>query len=224
MPRHLDQDLSRVQQSLLDMAGRVEEMIGDVSRALVERDSVLAERVIRADRDVDEKEMQVDEQVLTTLALQEPKAVDFRFLIAAQKIVADLERMGDSAVNMAQAVQQLNNEPPLKPYVDLPRMSEMVRRMVRDSLDALVRRDAEQARNVLRSDDQVDDLYHKLFQELVGYMQESSDKVRRSLQLLLIARNLERIADHATNIAEDVIYFLEARDIRHSAKSQASVS
>jgi phosphate transport system protein len=206
------------------MAGRVEEMIGDVSRALVERDSVLAERVIRADRDVDEKEMQVDEQVLTTLALQEPKAVDFRFLIAAQKIVADLERMGDSAVNMAQAVQQLNNEPPLKPYVDLPRMSEMVRRMVRDSLDALVRRDAEQARTVLRSDDQVDDLYHHLFQELVGYMQESSDKVRRSLQLLLIARNLERIADHATNIAEDVIYFLEARDIRHSAKSQASVS
>lgn len=221
--KHLDQELADVRQMLLEMAGRVEEMIADVGRALADRDSVLAGRVQRADRLVDSLEKSLDESCLSILALRDPKAVDFRFLIAVQKIVGDLERMGDCAVNIAQAVQKINEEPRLEGYVDLPRLLDMVRSMVRTSLDALVRRSPDLAREVCQADDQVDELYHQLFRQLVGFMQERSDKVTRALQLLLVSRNLERIADHATNIAEDVIYYLEAKDVRHpAAESEAS--
>ncbi|MBZ0114928.1 MAG: phosphate signaling complex protein PhoU [Thermoanaerobaculia bacterium] len=221
--KHLDQELASVRQMLLEMAGRVEEMIADAGRALAERDSVLAGRVQRADRRVDTLEKSLDESCLSILALRDPKAVDFRFLIAVQKIVGDLERMGDCAVNIAQAVQKINEEPKLEGDLDLPRLLDMVRSMVRKSLDALVRRSPELAREVCQSDDQVDHLYHHLFRQLVGFMQERSDKVTRSLQLLLVSRNLERIADHATNIAEDVIYYLEAKDVRHpAAESEGS--
>jgi phosphate transport system protein len=132
------------------------------------------------------------------------------------KITADLERMADSAVNIAQAARQLNREPPLEPYVDLPRMSARVQAMVRESLDAFVSRDAALADRVCREDDEVDQLYRRLFAELVELMRSDNTSVPRALHLLLVARNLERIADHATNIAEDVVYYVEGRDIRHA--------
>jgi phosphate transport system protein len=215
--RHLDDSLRRVRESLLQMAGLVEEMVADAERAVLTRDALLGARVIRADSRVDQLEKSIDEMCLVSLALHEPKASDFRFLVAAQKIVGDLERMGDSAVNMAQAALQLSQEPPLEGFVDLPRLGEMARAMVRSGLDAFVRKDPELAREVRARDADVDRHYQHVFRELVGAMMADRRRVRRALQLLLVAKNLERIADHATNVAEDVIYYLEARDVRHSA-------
>jgi phosphate transport system protein len=217
MQRHLDDSLRRVRESLLQMAGLVEEMVAEAERAVLTRDALLGARVIRADSRVDQLEKSIDEMCLVALALHEPKASDFRFIAAAQKIVGDLERMGDCAVNMAQAALQLSQEPPLEGIVDLPRLGEMARAMVRDGLDAFVRKDADLARRVRARDEEVDRLYQHLFRELTATMVDERRRVRRALHLLLVAKNLERIADHATNVAEDVIYFLEARDVRHSA-------
>ncbi len=216
MERRLDQDLDRVRQSLLKMGGMVEGMIAQATQALLERDTELCHRVISADREVDQMEIEIDEACYSILSRKQPTAVDLRFLVAVMKINNDLERMGDSAVNIAQSVEQLNEQPPLKPYIDLPHLSELVQEMVRKSLDAFVRRDTELATEVCRSDDAVDGLYKQIFRELLTYMIEDPKTVSRALHLLLISRNMERIADHATNIAEDVIYYVEGRDIRHS--------
>jgi len=221
MTRYVDQSLEQVRTALLEMAGRVEEMIADANRALAERDSTLAESVILADPLIDAMEKRIDEDCLLLLALQEPKAIDFRCIIAIQKIVGELERMGDSAVNIAQGVLQLNAESPLEPRVDLPSLAEIARGMVRESLDSFVRKDAALARSVCERDDDADAVYHRLFGELVGMMRSSPGKVDRALHLLLAARNLERIADHATNVAEDVIFYLEAEDVRHSRPPSA---
>ena len=218
MERHFEQELGRVRQHLLEMGGRTEEMIGQANQALVERDSELCEQVIQADHKVDRLELDIDEACYSIMVRHQPTAGDLRFLIAVMKIVTDLERIGDSTVNICQSVRQLNEHPPLKPYVDLPRMSKLVAAMVRDSLDAFVRRDARQATAVCRADDEVDALYKQLFRELLTVMIEDPPTTTRALHLLLVARNLERIADHATNIAEDVIYYVEGRDIRHSAE------
>ncbi|HVR99182.1 MAG TPA: phosphate signaling complex protein PhoU [Thermoanaerobaculia bacterium] len=216
MERRLDQDLDRVRQSLLKMGGLVEGMIAQATQALLERDTPLCQRVIAGDREVDQLEVEIDEICHRILGRKQPTAIDLRFLVAVMKINNDLERMGDSAVNIAQSVEQLNEQPPLKPYIDLPHLSELVQAMVRKSLDAFVRRDAALATEVCRSDDAVDGLYKQLFRELLTYMIEDPKTVSRALHLLLISRNMERIADHATNLAEDVIYYVEGRDIRHS--------
>src|SRR5436305_14413748 len=221
MERHLDQDLGRIRQELLRMAGLVEAMIGDAMAALVERDEDKARGVIIADKGIDLLEKEIDEACHSVLVRHQPTAVDLRFLVAVMKINNDLERMGDSAVNIAEAVEVLNQEPPLKPYIDLPRMAERAREMVRRSLDAFVDKDTKAAIDVCASDDEIDALYHQLFRELLTYMIEDPKNVSRALHLLLISRNLERIADHATNIAEDVIYYVEGRDIRHSAGLQS---
>ena len=218
MERPIDHELASIRNSVLRMGGMVEAMIADADRALVDSDVVTARQVIAYDADVDRVEKQIDEECLHALARYQPAASDLRFLASAMKIVNDLERMGDSAVNIAQAVEVLSQEPPLKPYIDLPRLSELVRTMVSQSLDSFVRRDTELAIGICRGDDLVDGLYKQLFRELLTYMLEDPKAVTRALHLLLIARNLERIADHATNIAEDVIYYVEARDIRHSGK------
>jgi phosphate transport system protein len=216
MERRLDQDLDRVRQSLLRMGGMVEGMVAQATQALLERDGALCQRVIDGDRDVDHLEIEIDEVCHSILGRKQPTAVDLRFLVAVMKINSDLERIGDSAVNIAQSVEQLNDQPPLKPYIDLPHLSQLVQDMVRKSLDAFVRRDAALATEVCRSDDAVDGLYKQIFRELLTYMIEDPKTVSRALHLLLISRNMERIADHATNIAEDVIYYVEGRDIRHS--------
>jgi phosphate transport system protein len=217
MERHLDHDLDAIRQNLLRMGGLVEEMISGAMQSLLDRDSAHAAVVIESDHQVDQLEKEIDEQCHTILARHQPTASDLRFLVAIMKISADLERMGDSSVNIAQSALVLNDEPPLKPYIDLPRLAEIVREMVRDSLDSLVRRDAKLALDVCGRDDRVDGLYKQLFRELLTYMIEDPKNVSRALHLLLIARNLERIADHSTNVAEDVIFYVEGRDIRHSA-------
>jgi phosphate transport system protein len=216
MLRQLHVQLDRIRERLIGMGGLVEDMVGTALRALLERDERLAQEVLRQDKDVDRLEVEIDEACHSTLALTQPTARDLRFLVAVMKITGDLERMGDSAVNIVQSSLRLVGEPPLEEYLDLPRMAGMVQRMVREALDAFVARDVAAATAVCRADDDVDDLYRSLFQELMGFMKRDPGTVDRALHLLLIARNLERIADHATNIAEDVVYLVEARDIRHS--------
>lgn len=220
MERHLDQQLEQIRQTLLRMGGLVEQMIAKSMHALVERDEGSVAEVIHQDLEVDRIEMDLDEACHTTLARNQPTAIDLRFLVAVMKINSDLERIGDSAVNIAQSARQLIDEAPLKPYIDLPHMSRLAQDMVRQALDAFVRRDTELAVRVCKADDQIDALYKQLFRELLTFMLENPKTVSRALHLLLVARNLERIADHATNVAEDVIYYVEGRDVRHSlAKS-----
>src|SRR6476659_1384756 len=221
MERRLDQDLDRVRQMLLKMGGMVEGMVAKATQSLLDRNNQLSTDVIEGDNEVDRLEIEIDELCHLILGTKQPTAVDLRFLVAVMKINSDLERIGDSAVNIAQSVLQLNEQPPLKPYIDLPRMSTLVQGMVRKSLDAFVRRDAAMAVDVCRSDDAVDGLYKQIFRELLTYMIEDPKTVSRALHLLLIARNMERIADHATNIAEDVIYYVEGRDVRHSGGTLA---
>ncbi len=216
MERRLDQDLDRVRQALLRMGGMVEGMVAKATQSLLDRDNQLCAEVIEGDNQVDQLEIEIDEACHLILGTKQPTAVDLRFLVAVMKINSDLERIGDSAVNIAQSVQQLNEQPTLKPYIDLPHLSELVQAMVRKSLDAFVRRDTALATEVCQSDDAVDGLYKQIFRELLTYMIEDPKTVSRALHLLLISRNMERIADHATNIAEDVIYYVEGRDIRHS--------
>jgi len=223
MERPLDQQTEKIRQDLLRMGGLVEQMIAKANRALVERDEAAVREILEQDHEVDRLEIDLDEACMHTLVRHQPAAVDLRFLVAVMKIVNDLERMGDSAVNIAQSVEKLNQEPPLKPYIDLPEMSRLVRDMVRQALDAFVRRDAALAEAVLKGDDEVDGRYKQIFRELVTYMAEDVKNVSRCLHLLLVTRNLERIADHATNIAEDVIYYVEGRDVRHHlAQSQTT--
>ena len=217
MQRHVDQDYDKIRQGLLRMGGLVEGALVQVTRALAERDSDLAMAVIRGDRDVDTLEKKIDEECQNIMARYQPAAIDLRFLVAVMKIGNDLERVGDSAANIGRAVREINLEPPLETRVDLGQLSQMTQLMVRDSLDSLVRRDAQLALSVWQRDDEVDALYRQIFRTLVDLMATHPTAVGRALQLLLIARNLERVADHATNIAEDVIYYVEGRDIRHSA-------
>ena len=216
MERRLDHELDRIRQNLLKMAGMVESMVARATRALIERSGSLCAEVIANDNEVDHLEIEIDESCYSILGRMQPTAVDLRFLVAVMKINNDLERIGDSAVNIAQSVEQLIDQPPLKPYIDLPHLSELVQNMVRQSLDAFVQRDAELATEVCKGDDTVDGLYKQIFRELLTYMIEDPRTVSRALHLLLVSRNLERIADHATNIAEDVIYHVEGRDVRHS--------
>lgn len=216
MERHRDQELFHIRQRLLKMAGIVEEMIASAMFCLTERDSELPVRVIEQDREVDLLEKSIDEQCMSILARQQPTAVDLRFLVAVMKIVNDLERIGDSAKNIAKSSLAINAEPPLKPYIDLPHMAKLAREMVHESLDAFVGRDADLARKVWQQDDEIDELYQQLFRELLTYMIEDPKKATISLHLLLVAHNIERIADHATNISEDVIYYVEGADIRHA--------
>lgn len=222
--RHLDQELEVVRENLLKMGGEVESMVSRAIHALVHRDDIEAQDVREQDRRVDALEKRIDEECLRLLALQQPTAVDLRFIVSVMKIVNDLERIGDSAENIAVAVLQLNSEPPLKPYVDIPRMAEITQGMVRDALDSFVGRNAALALEVRNRDNRIDELYEQLFRELMTFMIENPETVRRSLHILLIAHNLERIADHATNIGEDVVYYLEGRDVRHPGRNSAGGS
>jgi phosphate transport system protein len=215
MERHFDQELDHIRQELLRMAGLVETMIADAMQALVERDQERATGVIVADKAIDLLEIQLDEACHALLVRRQPAAVDLRLLVAIMKINSDLERMGDSAVNIAQSVEQLLQLPPHNLAAELPHLSRLVQMMVRDSLDSFVHRDAALARSVCARDDEVDGLYKQMFRELLDSMVADPRNVGQALHLLLIARNLERIADHATNVCEDVIYYVEGQDVRH---------
>jgi len=213
--RHYETELQELKETILFIGGTVEEMIASAMKALVERDSDLGRKVIESDRAVDAAEIEADHLCLSLLALRQPAASDLRFIATALKMVTDLERIGDLAVNIAKRALELNQEPPLKPYIDVPRMSSAVSAMVHKALDAFVGRNADQARTVLGADDEVDKLNVQLFRELLTYMIEEPKNVSRAMRITFIAKYLERIGDHATNIAQMVIFMCEGRDVRH---------
>jgi phosphate transport system protein len=216
MQRHFHEELEALKQTLLAMGGLVEEQIRRVMSALLERDSALAQEVIDRDRQVNAYDVEVDEKCVELLALYQPTAGALRFITTAMKIVTDLERIGDQAVNIAQRALELNQEPQLKPYIDLPRMADRAQRMVKESLDAFVARDTELARRVCGEDAEVDALKEQIFRELLTFMMEDARTIPRAIRLILISRFLERVADHATNIAEMVIYMVESKMVRHT--------
>jgi phosphate transport system protein len=216
MPRHFHEELEALKQTLLAMGGLVEDQIRRVMKALLERDDVMAQEVIERDRQVNTYDVEVDEQCVSLLALYQPAAGDLRFITTAMKIVTDLERIGDQAVNIAQRVLELNREPQLKPYIDLPRMAEQAQRMVKESLDAFVARDTALARQVCGEDSEVDLLKVQIFRELLTFMMEDPRTIPRAIRLILISRFMERVADHATNIAEMVVYLVEGKMVRHT--------
>ena len=217
MRSRFQQGLDELKEKLLRMGGLAEQAIDRATEAYRTRDSKFCQMVLTGENAINEAEREIDELALDLLAMQQPMAIDLRFILAVLKINADLERVGDQAVNIAQSAMRVMRHPQVKPYVDLPRMSELAEAMVRDSLNALVRGDQELAQSVLRRDDQVDRLRDQLFRELLTYMMEDSAQVFAAFELILVAKNLERIGDHATNIAEDVIYFVAGRDVRHPA-------
>jgi len=215
---HFEAELQNLRNQLLTMGGMVEERVHRAVHALVHRSEEDAKRIIASDKEVNDLQMDVDNRCLKLLATQTPLAVDLRLITSAMKINADLERIGDQAVNVAESVLVLIPQPPLKPLIDIPRMAGIAEKMIRDALDAFVKRDAELARDVLRRDDEVDELKDQVFRELLTYMMADPGTIQRALSLILISRNLERIADHATNIAEDVIFIAEAKDVRHNVQ------
>ena len=215
MERHFEAEMQALKNRLLGMGAMVEERVHQAVVALMERSAGAAEAIVAGDQEVNELQIEVDDRCLKLLALQQPMASDLRLITAAMKINADLERIGDQAVNIAENSLKLMNAAPLKPIIDLPRMAEIAEAMTRDSLDAFVRKDVTLARSVLARDDEVDQLKDHIFRVLLTYMMADPGTIERALSLILISRNLERIADHATNIAEDVIFVVEAKDVRH---------
>jgi len=212
---HFESEMQALKSQLLTMGGLVENRIHRAVDSLIHRKEHEAQKIIESDVEINNLQIEIDERCLKILATQTPVAVDLRFIAAAMKINSDLERMGDQAVNIAENTLKCLDKPPLKPFIDLPRMAALAQEMTRDALDAFVRRDAELARDVLRRDDEVDDLKDQVFRELLTYMMADPGTIERALSLILISRNLERVADHATNIAEDVIFMVEAKDVRH---------
>lgn len=217
MQRHLDEELARINEQILRMGGLVEQQIQEAMQALVERDSEMARRIIANDKVINALDVEIDENCIRVLALQQPTAGDLRFVTTAMKLSTELERMSDLAENIAERAIELNEEPQIKPYLDLPRMAHWTQRMVRESLDAFVRRDAALARKVCADDDFVDDLTEQLFRELLSFMIENPNTIARAIRLTFIGKYIERIADHATNMAELVVYMVEGTIIRHTA-------
>jgi len=213
--RHFEEELAGLKDRLLQMGGLAEERVRAAMRGLVERDVREIDEVLAGDDPINRLHVEIDNRAFTLLALHQPMAIDLRAIVAAMKIDTDLERVGDLAVNIAQAATRYLQHPPVKRLIDLPRMSEIAEGMMRDALDSFIRRDVELAQSVLDRDDDLDGLRDQIFRELLTYMIESPAKIEPSIALILIARHLERVGDHATNIAENVIFMVSARDVRH---------
>jgi phosphate transport system protein len=200
------------------MGSLVEKAIKESVQALVERDDNLAKSVIDGDHQINALDIEIDEVSIRLIALRQPMAGDLRLITTAMKITTDLERMGDLAVNIAQRAMELNREPILKEYIDVPKMRQIAQRMTRDALDAFVKRDMKLAKEVIMRDDEIDDLKHKVLSELLFMMTENPSIIHRAMRITFVAQYLERIADHATNIAEMVLYLIEGKIIRHTDK------
>ena len=223
MPQHTDahyeKELQQLNELVLRMGGLAERAIAKAIHALVDRDSNGATEVIQGDEEIDQIDVEIDEHCLRLVALHQPAASDLRFITTALKVTVDIERIGDQAVNISKRVLALNQEPVLKPYIDLPRVAEAAEKMVHQALDSLVRRDVALARQVIEADVGVDRLANQIFRELLSYMVEDPKTITRAAQVLFVSRHLERIADHATNIAEMVIFMVEGKMVRHKPKS-----
>ena len=218
--RHFVEELEQLKSQLLEMSSLVELAIYRSITAVVQKDESLANEVLKNEGRINQIEIEIDEFAVSLLALKQPMAADLRFIVASLKINNDLERMGDLAVNIANRAISLLSEPIVKPMIDIPHIAALVQSMVRKSLDSFVTRDAELARSVLSSDDAVDDLRNANFHELISFMEQDPRNIRQSVDLLSVVRNLERIADHATNIAEDVLFLAIGVDVRHHAESR----
>jgi len=214
--KQFDTELNEIREKLLEMGGKVELMISNALLALVERNTELAEETIAFDHEINRLEMEIDERCLEVLARRQPAARDLRFITLALKIVTDLERIGDQCANIAKRVKELNLEPTLKPYIDLPRMAQAASTMVQEALDAFVRGDENLAIKVCQDDQVVDDLNEQIQRELLTFMMGDPSTITRAMKINHVSKCLERIADHATNVAEMVIFMVKGKDIRHT--------
>jgi phosphate transport system protein len=221
IPRHFQEELEQLKARLLEMGGLAEEQVRLAIKGLVDRDRSLIERVLVSDEPLNALHIEIDSRCFTLLALYQPMAVDLRAIVAAVKINTDLERVGDLAINIAEASRQYATHPPVKKLIDIPRMATIAQSMLRDALDAFVRRDTTLAQHVLNEDDALDALKTQIFRELLTYMLQDPHTIEPALDLILISRHLERIGDHATNVAEDVIFMVSAKDVRHHANESA---
>jgi len=218
--RHFVEELDQLKTKLLEMSSLVEAAIQRSISAVTQKDRGAADEVFRNEARINAIEVEIDEFAINLLALHQPMAADLRLIVAALKINTDLERMGDLSVNIAQRAISLIEEPVIKPMIDIPHIAGLVQSMVRKSLDAFVTRDADLARSVLASDDAVDSLRTATYHELVSYMERDPENIKAALDLLAITRNLERLADHSTNIAEDVLFLVKGIDVRHHAEAR----
>jgi phosphate transport system protein len=214
---HFQDELEQLKTRLLEMGGLAEDRVRSALEGLVERDSQLVDRVLGGDAPINQLHIEIDSRCFKLLALHQPMAVDLRDIVSAVKINTDLERVGDLAINIAEAVRRYMRHPPVKELIDIPRMADIAQSMLRDSLDSYVRRDIVLAQNVLNQDDELDALKTQVFRDLLTHMLQDPTTIEPALDLILVSRHLERIGDHATNIAEDVIFMVSARDVRHHA-------
>jgi len=221
--RQFEEELRELRKKILEMGGLVEKQTADAVAALVRADSAAADGIIGRDHEVNRLDVEIDELCLRLLALHQPAARDLRLITTGLKITTDLERAGDMAVNICERAVELSAEPQLKPYLDLPRMATITQKMLHDSLDAFVREDVALALEVCKTDDQVDDLTEQIFRELLSFMAEDPKTTGRAMRLMFVAKYLERIADHATNIGEMVIFMVKGKSIRHIDELPASV-
>lgn len=215
MERKFDEELKNLKDKILKLGALVEEQVQNAVNALVKRDSNLAKDVIEKDTQVNRIEVEIDEECIRLIALRQPVGVDLRFITTAMKLVTDLERIGDLAVDICERAMELNLEPQLKPFIDIPRMADISMQMLKGALDAFVNRDSKLAQEVCARDDEVDNLNVQIFRELLTFMVEDSHTISRAVRISYISKYLERVADHATNIAEMVVYLVEGKIIRH---------
>ena len=213
--RHFEQELEKLKAKLLEMSALVESAVYRSVQGVVEKNEELAQQVLRNEGRINDLEMEIDDLAISILALQAPLAADLRLVTAAIKINNDLERMGDLSVSIAQSAMALMKEPVIRPLIDIPYIAGLARNMVRKALDAFVNRDADLARSVLASDDAVDNMRTACYHELISFMENNPQQIGQALYLLSVVRNLERIADHSTNIAEDVLFLVKGIDVRH---------
>jgi phosphate transport system protein len=218
-----DEELKKLRDEILYMGGLIEDQIQKAVKSLVDRDSDLAQLIIERDHEVNRLDVEIDEVCIRLLALHQPAGRDLRFVTTGLKITTDLERIGDMAVNVCERALELNQEPQLKPYIDIPRMASIAQRMIRESLDAFVREDTELALKVCKNDDEVDQLNAQIFRETITFMIEDAQTISRAIKISSVSKYLERIADHATNIAEMVIFMVRGKSIRHVKELPPSV-
>jgi phosphate transport system protein len=220
MERHFDRDMGLLKERLLEMGGAVEQTIASASRALLERDSELARKIILEDDRIDRRELEIDEAIVELLSRMAPVARDLRLVVAISRITPELERIADLSVDVAERALELNREPPLKPLVDIPRMATIAGEMLRASLDAFVRNDVTLAQATIIRDDEVDALMESVFRELLTYMMENPKNISRAIRLTFVAKYFERIADSATNICEQVVFEVEGRVLKHAERPE----
>lgn len=219
-----ERELQEIKENLIYMGALVEQVIEKVIRALLERDSPLARQVIAEDDQIDKLDMEIEDKCIKLLALRQPAAIDLRFIATAIKINGHLERIGDMAVNIAEKVIILNQEPPLKPYIDIPRMAEIARGMIKESLDALVTEKVDLANKVRRDDEIVDNLNDQIFRELLTFMMEDHRNIHRALIISQVSKNIERMSDHAKGIADMVVYMVTGKSVRHETFTEEEIS